>query len=86
MPDGRLHDGNGYSTYPPTVKTRERLAALPPGELAAHRARSAEISSVWAACSRVSKTEKYKRANVNHRRQILLQHISMLFVKRYVLI
>lgn len=83
MPDGRLRDSKGYSTHPPTARTRKRLANLSPEKLEAHKARSAEGSAIWSACARVSKTERYRKVNVNHRRAMLLQHITQLLKKRY---
>lgn len=84
MPDGRLRDGKGFSTYPPTVRIRERIANLSPEAQKAHREKSAECSAIWSACKRLSKTEKYKKTTVAHRRAILLQYITKLFETRYI--
>lgn len=82
MPDKRRKGATQYSTHPPTVTVRRRLAAMDGDKRTAIRARDAEYQSIWQAFDRKSRKEDYRRATVGIRKIMLTNMASGLMEKR----
>ncbi|KAI9897425.1 hypothetical protein N3K66_007281 [Trichothecium roseum] len=82
MPDGRLQKSTGYSTHPPTVRVRRRLANLPPEQQKREKARRHEYNAIWNMCARTSKKKEYEKAAIGTKRNMLLAAAKSLMARR----